>query len=210
MLTVNKLTQYTASSAMAIGVLASVFSSPSQAYELVFSSPNVISGINGVSLTLPSSGITRTYNITLEEGTIFDVYGNPPIFDLVTSIDAKAAMEESAVGLDFYLQNISADLSFLSPGIDIFYIPYEYDPTTETTSYWSSGKKFNNDGTPFIGVRQVDLPSDSILVYARLQAVPEPSSILSLLALGTLGAASTLKRKLKPSQSTEKETTKVS
>jgi len=40
--------------------------------------------------------------------------------------------------------------------------------------------------------------------------VPEPSSILSLLALGTLGAASTLKRKLKPSQSTEKETTKVS
>jgi hypothetical protein len=41
------------------------------------------------------------------------------------------------------------------------------------------------------------------------QAVPEPTSILSLLALGTLGAASTLKRKLKPSQSTEKETTKV-
>jgi hypothetical protein len=208
MLTVNKLTQYTASSAMAIGVLASVFSSPSQAYELVFSSPNVISGINGVSLTLPSSGITRTYNITLEEGTIFDVYGNPPIFDLVTSIDAKAAMEESAVGLDFYLQNISADLSFLSPGIDIFYIPYEYDPTTETTSYWSSGVKIN--GKPSINVRQVDLPSDSVLVYARLQAVPEPSSILSLLALGTLGAASTLKRKLKSSKLTEKETTKVS
>ena len=38
---------------------------------------------------------------------------------------------------------------------------------------------------------------------------PEPSSILSILAIGTLGAASTLKRKLKPSQSTEKETTKV-
>jgi hypothetical protein len=40
--------------------------------------------------------------------------------------------------------------------------------------------------------------------------VPEPSSILSLLALGTLGAASTLKRKLKSSKSSEKETTKVS
>lgn len=40
--------------------------------------------------------------------------------------------------------------------------------------------------------------------------IPEPSPILGLLALGTLGAASTLKRKLKPSQSTEKETTKVS
>jgi len=40
--------------------------------------------------------------------------------------------------------------------------------------------------------------------------VPEPSSILSILALGTLGAASTLKRKLKSSKSSEKETTKVS
>lgn len=39
--------------------------------------------------------------------------------------------------------------------------------------------------------------------------VPEPTSTLSFLALGTLGAASTLKRKLKPSKSTEKETTKV-
>jgi hypothetical protein len=38
---------------------------------------------------------------------------------------------------------------------------------------------------------------------------PEPTSTLSLLALGTLGAASTVKRKLKPSKSTEKETTKV-
>ena len=40
--------------------------------------------------------------------------------------------------------------------------------------------------------------------------VPEPTSILSLLALGTLGAASTLKRQLKSSKSSEKETTKVS
>jgi hypothetical protein len=40
-------------------------------------------------------------------------------------------------------------------------------------------------------------------------SVPEPTSTLSLLALSTLGVASTLKRKLKPSQSAEKETTKV-
>jgi hypothetical protein len=39
--------------------------------------------------------------------------------------------------------------------------------------------------------------------------VPEPTSTLGFLALGTLGAASTLKRKLKPSKSAEKETTKV-
>ena len=40
-------------------------------------------------------------------------------------------------------------------------------------------------------------------------SVPEPTSTLGFLALGTLGAASTLKRKLKPSKSAEKETTKV-
>jgi hypothetical protein len=40
-------------------------------------------------------------------------------------------------------------------------------------------------------------------------SVPEPTSTLGFLALGTLGAASTLKRQLKPSKSAEKETTKV-
>lgn len=41
------------------------------------------------------------------------------------------------------------------------------------------------------------------------KVVPEPSSTLSLLALGTLSAASTLKRKLKASKCTEKELEKV-
>ena len=53
-------------------------------------------------------------------------------------------------------------------------------------------------------------PTIDPIPTAPAVSVPEPSSILSFLALGTLGAASTLKRKLKPSQSTEKETTKVS
>jgi hypothetical protein len=48
-----------------------------------------------------------------------------------------------------------------------------------------------------------------ISAAATPAAIPEPASTLGLLALGTLGAASTLKRKLKPSKSTEKETTKV-
>ncbi|MEB3188990.1 MAG: PEP-CTERM sorting domain-containing protein, partial [Snowella sp.] len=42
------------------------------------------------------------------------------------------------------------------------------------------------------------------------EPIPEPSSTLSLLALGILGTSSTLKRKLKSSKFTEKETTKVS
>ncbi|BAZ32199.1 hypothetical protein NIES4074_47010 [Cylindrospermum sp. NIES-4074] len=42
------------------------------------------------------------------------------------------------------------------------------------------------------------------------EPVPEPTSTLSLLALGTLGAASTLKRKLKPFKSTVRELEKIS
>lgn len=51
---------------------------------------------------------------------------------------------------------------------------------------------------------------DNVTVVSNAESVPEPSSILSLLAVGTLGAASTLKRQLKSSKSSEKETTKVS
>jgi hypothetical protein len=58
---------------------------------------------------------------------------------------------------------------------------------------------FSPGGTPW------DVP-----IGTQRTSVPEPTSTLSLLALGTLGAASTLKRKLKSSKSTEKETTKVS
>ena len=43
-----------------------------------------------------------------------------------------------------------------------------------------------------------------------ITSIPEPTSTFGLLALGTLGAASTLKRKLKSSKSSEKETTTVS
>jgi hypothetical protein len=45
-----------------------------------------------------------------------------------------------------------------------------------------------------------------------VKLVPEPSSTAGLLAIGSfgaLGAGSAIKRKLKSSQSTEKETTKV-
>jgi hypothetical protein len=59
-------------------------------------------------------------------------------------------------------------------------------------------------------IRSENGGADIISYCGGTVPVPEPSSILSLLALGTLGAASTLKRQLKSSKSSEKETTKVS
>jgi hypothetical protein len=184
----NTFLRYQSALFIATAVTTTVVApSSSQAFELTFSSPNVLSGIKGVSFTSPSSGITRTYNVTLEQGTIFDIYGNPPIFDVNTSIDAEDAMKESAIGIDFYLQNISPDISFFSSGIDIFYIPYSYDSSIELASYWSSGKKFNDDGSPFVNAVQTDLPSDSVIVFAHLQPVPEPSMILGLFTICGIG-----------------------
>jgi hypothetical protein len=165
----------------------------SKAFQLVFSSPNVLSGINGVLFTLPSSGETKPYNVKLEFGNTFDVYGNPPLFDVLTSKDAEAAMEESAIGLDFYLQNISADLSFYSAGTDIFYIPYGFDPSSTLTSYWSSGKKIN--GKPQINVVNGSAPSSNSLVFARLEEVPGPIPVFGVVAM--LGASRKLRRRLK-------------
>ncbi len=51
--------------------------------------------------------------------------------------------------------------------------------------------------------------SGFVIAASDGDTIPEPSSTLGFLALGTLGAASTLKRQLKPSKSTEKETTKI-
>ncbi|NCS54833.1 MAG: PEP-CTERM sorting domain-containing protein [Microcystis aeruginosa G13-05] len=47
------------------------------------------------------------------------------------------------------------------------------------------------------------------ILDVSLVHTPEPTSVLSLFALGTLGGALTLKRQIKPSKSSEKETTKV-
>ncbi|WP_242034730.1 PEP-CTERM sorting domain-containing protein [Microcystis flos-aquae] len=83
-----------------------------------------------------------------------------------------------------------------------------HEPTNHLDLFKFSYKKFNpGDFTD----ASFDIKNKSGWVLSvNFTHVPEPSTILSLLALGTLGAASTLKRKLKPSQSTEKETTKVS
>ncbi len=62
-------------------------------------------------------------------------------------------------------------------------------------------------GTIFCASISVNAPSSGGKPCAA--PVPEPSSIIGLAALSTLGAASTLKRQIKSSKPSEKETTKV-
>lgn len=103
----------------------------------------------------------------------------------------------------------------LSMGSSIYNSGTLADPPTSTpTSYTFSGLNFSGSSLQLTLNRRTEwLFASEVTFDGELlggQQVPEPSSILSLLALGTLGTASTLKRKLKPSKLTEKETTKVS
>jgi hypothetical protein len=66
----------------------------------------------------------------------------------------------------------------------------------------------NNPSSQIVEVQQCFEPFP-FQVNQSCISIPEPTATLSLLALGTIGAGATLKRKLKPSKSTAKETTKV-
>jgi hypothetical protein len=189
-----------------VGITTCIVSLPSQAVELVFSSPGVIKGVNGVSFTLPSTGISRTYNIILERGTVNDIYGTPPLFDVFTEEDALAAMNASAQGINFYITNVSENLSFESLGTDVFYIPYFTDSVKVAAS--SSARQHIVAQRPLV-VGIIDLPVDVEVVYTRLIQVPEPTSTLGLFSLGILGAGATIKRQVKRNHSIEKETTKI-
>jgi len=188
------------------GITTCIVSLPSQAVELVFSSPGVIKGINGVSFTLPSTGISRTYNVILERGTVNDIYGTPPLFDVFTEEDALAAMNASAQGINFYITNVSENLSFESLGTDVFYIPYFTDSVKVVAS---SSARQHIVAQRLIAVGIIDLPVDVEVVYTRLIQVPEPTSTLGLFSLGILGAGATIKRQVKRHHSIEKETTKI-
>lgn len=77
---------------------------------------------------------------------------------------------------------------------------------SDLPSGWVSINDFGNEGNPYavtiVTASEADggtTPSDN----GNGEKIPEPSSTLSFLALGTIGAASTFKRKLKSSKSAE-------
>jgi len=84
---------------------------------------------------------------------------------------------------------------FLNPGPNNWLYVYQRD----------AGGAYS--GTIFCASISVNVPSSGGKPCAA--PVPEPSSIIGLAVLSTLGAASTLKRQIKSSKPSEKETTKV-
>lgn len=90
--------------------------------------------------------------------------------------------------------DVVLDTSFLSPD-SLYTIAYTFE---------SNPNEFFPDTTTPMGLK-------SIVIVDEIppEPVSEPTTTLSLLSLGILGAGATLKRKLKHSNSIEKENTKV-
>jgi hypothetical protein len=111
---------------------------------------------------------------------------------------------------DEFIVNLPSDLDLTTilyaPNWD-YWVPLFSNGITNLDTAWN----YVTDSLQGQGIAYsiVDISAEMADNRSASASVPEPSSTLSLLALGTLGAASTLKRKLKPSKSPEKETTKV-
>jgi len=185
--------------------VASLFlTTPSQAFEFVFSSPNVLSGVKDAPFTLPSTGKTSLYNVTLTQGTVGQVYGTPPKFDVDNEADAVAIMDASAQGINAYLANVSPNLSFGVSGNKTFFLPYGTAPAITlfgdtppgiNLGVWSDivislSPPFITRVVPRIGSTQ---PQDN-LVYAQVTPVPEPLTMLGSAA--AVGFVAALNRRL--------------
>lgn len=129
------------------------------------------------------------------------VSGDDPDFFLLT-ITGLNATNQTVGTVDFYL----ADYRFNDNSQDYIVDSWE---TVDLSSITGATKLSFAVTSSDIGSFGLNTPAYFAVDNLVLKSVPEPTSSLSLLALGTLGAASTLKRKLKLSKSPEKETTKV-
>jgi hypothetical protein len=117
-----------------MAALTAVFTqiSAANAYEVFFNAPNVLGGIRNVPITLPSTGVTSLYDVILKKGTLDEIYGTPPNTDVDNAADAQALMENSAAGINAYLNaNVGTPLYFAVSGEEGYVIPYG-SPFTNT------------------------------------------------------------------------------
>lgn len=128
-------------------------------------------------------------------GTVFTFTNNEDTGTLTLDYNLTANPADGTGDRNFFGFDLDVLTSFNA--VEYFEQPGNYDIYFERFSCTANGIADScGSSNPVAGINFIK--------------VPEPSSILSILGLGTLGAASTLKRQLKSSKSSEKETTKVS
>ena len=98
---------------------------PAKAYQVFFNAPNVLGGIRGVAISMPSTGETNFYDVIFKRGTLAEVYGDPPILDLDNANDAHTIMERSASAINGYLAaNVGVPLYFGVTGENGYALPF--------------------------------------------------------------------------------------
>jgi len=147
-----------------------------------------------------------SYNFTWDSGRFLNDPGELDIQEIIDNVDFGEA-DSITCTISFAICNVS-------------YLGLPLDKRGVLTSILSRVLPYlNNDGESDFDlkifsakVNGVDVINKfgQIFQEAEVQPTPETTSTIGFLALGTLGAASTLKRQLKSSKSSEKETTKVS
>jgi hypothetical protein len=117
--------QLSALGLMATALACQLLPTPAKAYQVFFNAPNVLGGIRGVAISMPSTGETNFYDVIFKKGTLAEVYGDPPILDLDNANDAQTIMERSASAINAFIAAASDDsLSFGEAGQDAYYIPF--------------------------------------------------------------------------------------
>jgi hypothetical protein len=206
-----------------VGLAAFVIGAVSQPAAAAIIGFNTLVGGNGN----PYSGSSEAgFTITPTQGSWFQgqVFGNPtpsifagpigsPSPSQIDIVDSTLPFTFASVDLT---SNVNLGTTYTIQGFlnNVLVLNQTATPTAINTFQTFASvnstqllDKLTILGTPATGVTSFNI--DNINVTKQVVTVPEPTSTLGFLALGTLGAASTLKRKLKSSKSTKKETTKV-
>ncbi|MCZ8055856.1 MAG: PEP-CTERM sorting domain-containing protein [Microcystis sp. LE19-12.2C] len=204
-------------------VFGAVVSAPMAAYSFPIASP----GTEGIKVLVSNtSPVIATYegNSASFSNSLYlmlDGLGNPGddgdfsndlfIFNnLSSTVGSTVSLGSFSIGAELIFR-----LFVQNTGNNFFTGPASRNPDNKTHARvqenWMPNKTLVSFEDLFNGpFNYNDLSFSFTNTNTGTMLVPEPTSTLSLLVLGTLGAASTLKRQFKSSKSTEKETTKVS
>ena len=125
----------------------------------------------------------------------FPVFPDPNPIGVYINGHALGSSFSGAGYASEYFASQSIPSNWLNPGSNNWLYVYQRDAAAVVS------------GAIFCASISVNVPSSGRKPCAA--PVPEPSSIIGLAVLSTLGAASTLKRQIKSSKPSEKETTKV-
>ena len=168
--------------------------------------------LNGIANNAGTNAVTKLLDIQNIFGNIEGVKKETRT-DLINWLYRELPTED--VELDYGHHIVTVTGIYMQDGMT--YVKYRDDETQSNDNAGDTeekrGKLTLKDGMYFFRRDpEKGTPSNDFKVRVTISEsvkVPEPTSTLSLLVLGTLGAASTLKRQLKPTKSAEKETTKV-